>query len=109
MVLKRRADEPCPRVDVAEFDLRPIAQLGDDGIDVAAAFLERFQVVDQEGQLIPRDAAGKIGRVRQRQNVCAERGNLIIDAFLCASASGQHRNHGRNADDDSEHRQYAAK
>ena len=60
VVLKRRADQSRARVYVAELNLRAIAEFGYDCVDVAAALLERLEIVDQKRQLIARDATGEV-------------------------------------------------
>ena len=82
-----------------------LLHLGNDGVEVARVGEQRIDVVDDQRLAVARDAAREeLGGV-DREDVRAERGDLIVDALLRAGTGREHRDDGAHADDDAEHRQ----
>ena len=105
VVVGRRAGHPDVGVVVAELELAAALDFRHDRIDVGRVGREGECVVDFERGLIPGHApCQEAGRV-DRQDVGAQRSDLLVDPLLRAGAGRKHRDHGADADDDAEHRE----
>ena len=90
-------------IPIAVFDLISSANFRDECLDVLRVACQGRCIISCQCSQVPCDTPVPPRTGGNRENVSAKRFHLLVDLLLRAGSESDHRNNGRNADDDAKH------